>query len=234
MPRTSAVIHTDTWRRPYFRSLSVPAQLTYLIARTCPDTSRCGVTPLLYEKWAGMSGNTVEMTRSGVTELAARGAVFVDLETSEMFIPDSIRDEGVEKVPSMFERVLRDLAVVRSPQLRQLIVGELADFNTPRAVEAVECLRSGIPVPEIATFQNRHATSDRRHIKRMRGRFAGSAARLKLRSEIDAGLHVCPCGATAGLQVDHVVPLARGGTNDFANLQVLCASCNNSKGATVL
>lgn len=33
------------------------------------------------------------------------------------------------------------------------------------------------------------------------------------------------------LTVDHVVPLARGGTNDLANLQVLCKRCNSAKGA---
>lgn len=31
--------------------------------------------------------------------------------------------------------------------------------------------------------------------------------------------------------VDHIVPLARGGTNDRKNLQITCADCNLSKGA---
>ena len=30
--------------------------------------------------------------------------------------------------------------------------------------------------------------------------------------------------------LDHIVPLAEGGINDVANLQLLCAPCNNSKG----
>lgn len=33
------------------------------------------------------------------------------------------------------------------------------------------------------------------------------------------------------LQVDHVVPIARGGTNVLGNLQALCGPCNNAKGA---
>ncbi len=33
------------------------------------------------------------------------------------------------------------------------------------------------------------------------------------------------------LQVDHIIPLAQGGTNDLSNLQTLCAKCNREKSA---
>lgn len=39
------------------------------------------------------------------------------------------------------------------------------------------------------------------------------------------------CGATNNLCVDHIVPLARGGSNELDNLQILCWHCNTSKGA---
>ena len=52
----------------------------------------------------------------------------------------------------------------------------------------------------------------------------------------------CPCGASgmvtrgpcvrvAGLHVDHVRPISRGGTDDLDNLQFLCPRCNLSKHA---
>ncbi|MEB3828831.1 HNH endonuclease [Phormidium sp. CCY1219] len=40
------------------------------------------------------------------------------------------------------------------------------------------------------------------------------------------------CGKTrqkVELTIDHIVPLARGGSNDIANLHTLCRSCNAQK-----
>ncbi len=38
------------------------------------------------------------------------------------------------------------------------------------------------------------------------------------------------CGVPDNLTFDHIVALTRGGTNDLANFQLLCAPCNSSKG----
>jgi hypothetical protein len=39
-----------------------------------------------------------------------------------------------------------------------------------------------------------------------------------------------PCGCNAmATQIDHVIPIARGGNHDLDNLQMLCAPCNMKK-----
>jgi hypothetical protein len=55
--------------------------------------------------------------------------------------------------------------------------------------------------------------------------------RAKLRPIVAAALgEICTgCATTDGLLLDHVVPIAWGGTNDPANFQFLCGSCNSAK-----
>jgi 5-methylcytosine-specific restriction endonuclease McrA len=46
------------------------------------------------------------------------------------------------------------------------------------------------------------------------------------------------CGASrnegAILEIDHIHPVSKGGTNDLSNLQVLCRDCNAGKGNEIL
>lgn len=41
------------------------------------------------------------------------------------------------------------------------------------------------------------------------------------------------CGAKKNLTVDHIIPVAAGGSNRIANLQTLCDPCNAEKADTV-
>lgn len=42
---------------------------------------------------------------------------------------------------------------------------------------------------------------------------------------------LCQVSLKARYEIDHIVPLSRGGTNYPSNIQMVCPSCNRSKGA---
>lgn len=44
-----------------------------------------------------------------------------------------------------------------------------------------------------------------------------------------AGEQCVSCGSYADLEIDHIVPVSKGGTSDAANLQALCRRCNRRK-----
>jgi len=69
------------------------------------------------------------------------------------------------------------------------------------------------------------------HRRRTVGKIAWRAWKQKLRR---LGGACVSCGRTDDIQIDHILPVAKGGTNDIRNLQPLCRRCNVRKGAKVL
>lgn len=58
----------------------------------------------------------------------------------------------------------------------------------------------------------------------------GRVSPTEISALFEAAGHKCPCGATTDLEIDHIVPLNKGGEHEISNLQVLCKSCNSAKG----
>lgn len=41
------------------------------------------------------------------------------------------------------------------------------------------------------------------------------------------------CNSNDNLEIDHIIPLSRGGNHEINNLQILCRKCNRSKGSKI-
>jgi len=55
---------------------------------------------------------------------------------------------------------------------------------------------------------------------------------LRIRAQVLKEEPVCRmCGQEPSVTVDHIVPRARGGTDDRSNLQALCGDCRRAKDA---
>lgn len=51
----------------------------------------------------------------------------------------------------------------------------------------------------------------------------------EVRADVLSAGRCAECGARSHLEVDHIVPVSKGGTGDRANLQALCRKCNRIK-----
>lgn len=79
-----------------------------------------------------------------------------------------------------------------------------------------------------------------RAVAHMEGR-AGSGAQLRQSIPSDVKVFVwnrdggrCTnCGSQVRLEYDHIIPLAKGGSNTARNIQLLCELCNRSKGVSL-
>jgi 5-methylcytosine-specific restriction endonuclease McrA len=68
----------------------------------------------------------------------------------------------------------------------------------------------------------------RRRARRLGAHGECSGSDIRLLKTI-LGTSCASCGACKCLSIDHVIPLAAGGSNHPTNIQFLCGSCNSSK-----
>lgn len=72
---------------------------------------------------------------------------------------------------------------------------------------------------------------ERAHRMGAEGAFFASDVRALYRRQDGRCLYCAASLRTTGYEVDHKMPLSRGGSNDPGNLCLLCPACNADKGA---
>lgn len=105
----------------------------------------------------------------------------------------------------------------------------------------------GLDADDVLALVREREQRGRRRLERARAALAredaavpGTPRRTPIPREVrlevftrDGGCCV-ECGSRFELQFDHVIPLSLGGSGGPENLQVLCAGCNQRKGASVV
>lgn len=210
MARESANISCDLWNDPLFTAHTTEQQLLYFCLLSQRNLGHAGVLPLTPNRWTYM---TNAPSSSAVIEwidaLAASHFAEVDYRTDEVFVSGYFASESIGKQPRRAAASYDAIADVYSRRLRAIAQAELAEEVrtaevAPRGVRAVVLERDGYRCGHCGWAPGDRAPE-------------GSAGALVYR----------------GLEVDHIYPRSRGGSNELSNLQALCSVCNTRKGARV-
>ncbi|RYZ83086.1 MAG: HNH endonuclease [Proteobacteria bacterium] len=119
---------------------------------------------------------------------------------------------------------------------------QLIDYLATRFIQSVEGRTPSKPRPRVTQStgaapgspEYRHAEHKSAEPRRKYLRRQMRRALLERSNHSCSHIHPVTgekCTSTYQLQVDHIIPLAKGGTNDFENLRILCGRHNRSEAA---
>lgn len=102
-----------------------------------------------------------------------------------------------------------------SRKAHDLVKMRLKNEVPPSFFDGVPVFREDIPVRTDKPFRRKFTAADK---NRKYGEQDGKCAACRVRFD------------NRNLTNDHIIPLAKGGSNEYDNLQLLCGSCNSIKG----
>ena len=212
MARGHSRILASIWEEPDFVKLGEREQRFYLFLLSQPNLNHAGLLPLTIRRWAGKARGLIEPDLHWhIESLEAAGLIEVDGLEEELFVSGYFRHAGIGGQPRVVAAAYDAITQSASFALRGLASVELS--------EAV----AKAPAP--AEPHGVRAQVLRRDGWQCRG--CGWSPGDYIPS--------APTGRPLyrGLEIDHIYPRSRGGSDDINNLQVLCTSCNTKKGARI-
>jgi 5-methylcytosine-specific restriction endonuclease McrA len=93
---------------------------------------------------------------------------------------------------------------------------------------------------QLSSYLNAICTDDKKEIDRAKKRRRQQAQYYIGKNGVREAVlercnHQCVnCGKEENLQIDHILPISRGGEDKLDNLQVLCRTCNVEKGSKTM
>lgn len=209
--RKQARIPAALWDDEAFIRLDRCSQWLYLMLLTSPDMDSAGVQPLMLRRWARRCADVVAEELLGpLRTLSSSGYVCSDEETEEVFVSGYYASERIALQPRRVIGVIDALNRTASDAIKAFASAELADLvkaapapPAPRGIRAEILERDGWKCRGCSWRP-------------------GDPVPTKLGRPI-----------YRGLEIDHIHPKSKGGSDEAENFQVLCTSCNASKGARV-
>lgn len=150
-------------------------------------------------------------------------------------------------------RVLEDPTILNSSELKPIYLFEKTDtldmYGQPtfRQIDCwiyknrVYCIDDDFDYSQDQWMLLIHNEFDkeRKQFEKMQANFTASSKIPIIRSKISSEVRIfvwqrdggrcVDCGSNENLEYDHIIPLARGGSNTERNLQLLCGNCNRLK-----
>ena len=124
--REYAQLKLSIWNDRDFTSLTVDAQLVYIMAMSHPTTNLAGVLDYAPTKFARLAGGfTVKRITAAVDELKRARFVVTDDETGEMLVRSAIRASGAWKKPTTAASIANSVTNTFSDELRSVLADEL-------------------------------------------------------------------------------------------------------------
>ncbi|QBI56855.1 HNH endonuclease [Streptomonospora litoralis] len=205
----STNIPVSLWQDPVFLQLNAHNQHIYLMLLSQSDIDAAGVLSLRIRRWSAFaSGLTPGRVEHALSDLEDAGLVVIDHDEQAVFVPGFLVFEQIGRHPRRVVAALDAVDAVTSTKIRDSVLSKLTELQREAPPTVHTPLRAEVLARDGFTC-------------RSCGWKPGDMVPSK------------PGGGRSlyrGLEMDHIRPRSRGGSDNPGNLQVLCTTCNARKG----